>query len=129
MSMRKRILYVEDDLETQCILPLILKDINYKITMAEDGSEGLQKIQESAEHYDLIITGIMMPGMCGDEMVSIIRATDTETPILIISGGHYEKGCELLKEGLVSACFAKPFKLDEVKNMVKLLLSDDWGTC
>jgi DNA-binding NtrC family response regulator len=126
--MRKKILVVDDDLGPRESLRLIFKPI-YDVSTAEDGSEGLQKIQESAQPYDLIITGIAMPGMCGDEMVSIIRATDTATPILVISGGRYEKGCELLKEGLVSACFAKPFKLDDVKNMVKLLLSDDLGTC
>ncbi len=126
--MRKRILYVEDDLGPRESVSMILKGDNYEINMAEDGSEGLKKIQESAQPYDLIITGIMMPGMNGDEMVSIIRKADTTTPILVISG-NYDRGSELLKEGLVSACFEKPYKLDEVKNMVTLLLSDARGTC
>ncbi len=122
--MRKKILVVEDDLGPRESLRLILKPI-YDVSTAEDGSEGLQKILESAQPYDLIITGIKMHGMCGDEMISIIRETDTETPILVITGGCYERGCELVKEGLVSACLEKPYSLSEIESMVKQLLGDD----
>ncbi len=127
MKKRKRILYVEDDLGPRESVSMILKDGNYEINMAVDGSEGLQKIRESAQPYDLIITGIMMPGMNGDEMVTIIRETDKDTPIIVISG-NYERGSTLFKEGLVSACFAKPYNLHDVKSMVTLLLSDSRGT-
>ena len=124
MRKRKSILYVEDDFGSRSALPLILKDGEYEIHTAEDGIEGLRKLQESAQPYDLIITGIAMPGMDGDEMVSIIRETNMDTPILVISGGRYERGCELIKQGLVSACLPKPFGLDEVVNIVKLLLNN-----
>jgi two-component system response regulator PilR (NtrC family) len=126
--MRKKILVVEDDLGPRESFRMILKPF-YNVSTAEDGSEGLQKIKEAAQPYDLIITGIKMHGMNGDEMVSLFRETDTETPILVITGGCYERGCQLVKEGLVSACFDKPYNLDEVKSMVELLLTDTRGTC
>ena len=127
--MGKNILYVDDDENTRCLGKDILTEGGYSVITAEDGSDGLDKLQVTKEPYDLIITGIAMPGMQGDEMISIIRKTDTDIPILVISGGRYKRGCELVKEGMVSACFPKPFEYIDVFNMVKLLLSDDLGGC
>ena len=128
-AMGKNILYVDDDENTRCLVKDILTEGGYGISTAEDGSDGLDKLQVTKVPYDLIITGIAMPGMQGDEMISIIRKTDTDIPILVISGGRYERGCELVKEGMVSACFPKPFECIDVLNMVKLLISDDLGSC
>ena len=128
-AMGKNILYVDDDENTRCLVKDILTEGGYGISTAKEGIDGLDKIQKTKEPYDLIITGIAMPGMQGDEMISIIRKTDTDIPILVISGGRYKRGCELVKEGMVSACFPKPFEYIDVLNMVKLLLSDDLGSC
>jgi len=123
--MEKKILVVDDDLGPRELLRMILTSNGYYVSTAEDGSGGLDEIQKAKVPYDLIITGIAMPGMQGDEMISIIRETDKDIPILVVSGGRYERGCELVKEGMVSACFPKPFNSDELLNKVEQLLSSE----
>ena len=127
--MEKNILYVDDDENTRCLVKDVLTEGGYSVSTAEDGSDGLDKIQKTRKPYDLIITGIFMGDMNGDEMISIIRKNNIDTPILVISGGGYDRGCELVKESLVSACLPKPFNTNDLLNMVKILISDTLGAC
>ncbi len=127
--MEKKVLVVEDDEDTGDLLKTIVEIEGYHVTTAEDGRDALERLQESTTPFDLIITGIAMPGMSGDEMIHIIRKTDKDIPILVISGGRYERGCELVKEGLVIDCMPKPFKVRSLANMINLLISDNMGTC
>lgn len=121
-------MYVEDDLGPRLSVHMVLRKTEYEFETAENGGDGLKKIQETTVPYDLIITGIAMPVMCGDEMISIIRRKGLTMPILVITG-QYERGCKLVREKLVSACIPKPYNLNEIMNTVELLLSESLGTC
>ena len=123
---RKRILYVEDDRRTRELLHYLLTEEGYDLEMGEEGSEGLEKIEETRVPFDLIITGIAMPGMSGDDMVYFIRKWNKTVPILVISGGRYSRGCELVEAGLAQNCLPKPFKLDDLIVEVNLLLTGSW---
>ena len=126
--MKKRILCVDDDVGPRESLRMILTSNGYYVSTAEDASGALQKLQEAVTPYDLIITGIIMPGMRGDEMISKICRDNMDIPIIVVSGNH-KKGCELVKEGLVSAFFPKPYTVTDLLNTVKILISDTLGTC
>lgn len=65
------ILVVEDNEELLQILTSLLAPL-YKIIIAMNGKEGLQKAME--EHPDLILSDIMMPQMSGIEMCSKIKS-------------------------------------------------------
>ena len=129
MVMGRKILYVEDDELARNILVDTLTDAGCSVSTAVEGSEGLVKIQEQEKPFDLIITGIFTTVLSGTDMIEIIRQTDSHTPILVVSGSGYEIGCELVKKGLASSCLSKPYKYNDLVNMVNLFLSDDVGTC
>ena len=107
---------------------MLLRRTGYVFEMAENGEDGLKKIEETTVPYDLIITGIVMPVMCGDEMVSIICRKGLTMPILVITW-QYERCYKLIRQCLVSACIPKPYNLNDILNNVKLLPSDSLGTC
>ncbi|MDD3214199.1 MAG: response regulator, partial [Eubacteriales bacterium] len=51
---------------------------------AADGMEAVEKLAHG--RFDAVITDIRMPGMDGLELARYIRRTDTEMPILVLSG-------------------------------------------
>lgn len=78
-----KILYVEDDAQTQKAMGEILTTLFEHVYIASDGEEGLKLFQE--QQFDLIISDINMPKMNGIEMVAAIRSVNSEIPIMIIS--------------------------------------------
>ncbi len=63
---RKKILLIEDDQDMQDLYGDYLSDI-YNITIAHNGQEGLEKMEN--EQYDLVLLDIMMPKMDGVEFL------------------------------------------------------------
>ncbi|MDD2791150.1 MAG: diguanylate cyclase [Sulfurimonas sp.] len=76
-----RVLYVEDDKNTQEEIAFFLESFVSKLYLASDGEEGYQAYLDYMP--DLIITDIQMPKMNGIEMVKKIRETDMQIPIII----------------------------------------------
>lgn len=68
---KKAILVAEDDLVTRLRIVSILEKNNYDVTVAEDGLEALQRLDEAIP--DLIISDVQMPKMSGFEFVKELR--------------------------------------------------------
>ncbi len=79
-----KLLYVEDDHQTQLATLAILNQLFDHIFVANQGLEGFSLYQENSP--DIILTDINMPGMNGLEMIANIRKTDQEIPIIVLSG-------------------------------------------
>ncbi|WP_178984918.1 PAS domain S-box protein [Winogradskyella helgolandensis] len=65
---KKTILIVDDTFENRYLLKIILEEAGYKVIEANDGSQGLDKLQHSYDNglsVDLIISDILMPVMDG----------------------------------------------------------------
>ena len=72
MSDRKPlILVVEDDPSVQNLLRVLLEAEGYEVIHAEDGLEGLVKIE--LQHPSLVILDLMMPNVTGDRVIDEIR--------------------------------------------------------
>ena len=82
---KKKILVVDDDLQTVKLVGLVLDRRGYEIIAARNGEQALDK--SHAELPDLIILDVMMPDMNGYEVARQLRA-DPETadlPILMFT--------------------------------------------
>lgn len=83
--MAKKILLIEDEQLMIELLERKLSQEDYKISVARDGVEGLEKMRE--EKPDLILLDIIMPKMGGFEVMEEI-SKDVELkkiPIVVIS--------------------------------------------
>lgn len=78
-----RILVVDDDKHTQRLLKAILTAENYTVLTADNGEAALEVMDN--EHIDLVVLDIMMPKMDGYEFTKVIRASDNNLPILMVS--------------------------------------------
>lgn len=118
----KRVLLVEDDLDTQAVYSAILVHHGYEVLTAENGQEAVRLARE--ERPDLVLLDIDLPILNGWEAAKILkddRGTE-EIPIVAISGGTtaecYERATSLGFE----AYHAKPFSPTEVLTEVRRLL-------
>lgn len=68
------ILVAEDDPASRMMLARILEKSGAKVTVASDGSEGLQLFKQ--HHFPIVITDINMPIMSGIELVHEIKKID-----------------------------------------------------
>ena len=78
-----QILVVDDDRNTRLLLRAVLQAENYTVFTAENGEDALRVMDR--EHIDLVVLDVMMPKMDGYEFTRILRQTDNNLPILMVS--------------------------------------------
>jgi DNA-binding NtrC family response regulator len=92
------ILVVDDESAIRENLELLLSDANYKVTLAETGTEGLRKIE--SEFFDLVLLDVMMPDKNGLEVLKEIHQSSPETAIIMITAfGTIENAVNAIKAG------------------------------
>ena len=77
------ILVVDDDKNTRMFLSAVLESAGYTVYTACDGEDALRVMD--MEHIDLVVLDIMMPKMDGYEFTRILRESDNNLPILMVS--------------------------------------------
>lgn len=78
-----QILVVDDDKNTRMLLKAVLRAENYTVFTAENGEAALEVMDK--EHIDLVVLDIMMPQMDGYEFTEVLRESDNNLPILMVS--------------------------------------------
>jgi DNA-binding NtrC family response regulator len=96
--MSATILIVEDDAVFRELLRTILDSAGYTVATADDGGEGLRRIQR--ERFDLVLCDLKMPVRSG---LDLFRATRSEAAaplfIFITAFGRVEEAVAAIKEG------------------------------
>ena len=80
--MSKKILIVDDELESVKLIGLMLQRRGYEIAAARSGAQALTKAQ--TENPDLVILDVMMPDMDGYEVCRELRANPKTSSLPII---------------------------------------------
>ncbi|HEX5706773.1 MAG TPA: response regulator [Pyrinomonadaceae bacterium] len=119
--MAARILVVDDEPDIHSVIDKALRGEGHDVLHARDAFEGLDML--AREGADVALLDIMMPGMDGLEMLSLLRQKDRElrvvmmtamsTPTAVISAMR-EQACDFL---------AKPFEVDALVSAVRSALS------
>jgi DNA-binding response OmpR family regulator len=120
VSMKLKILLVEDDLNLGLVIADHLKLQNYEVVSAEDGAEGLVKFNEG--RFNLCILDVMLPVLDGFSLAQDIRRINAEIPILFLTAKSMTedkiKGFEAGGDDYLT----KPFSIQEFELRVKALL-------
>ncbi|MHB8588523.1 MAG: response regulator [Candidatus Dormibacteraceae bacterium] len=82
----KRILVVDDDPSVRLMFKLIFESDGYQVSEARNGVAALILIKDSMPH--LVVTGMAMPEMNGQELIARLRSDDRtlHLPILAVTG-------------------------------------------
>jgi DNA-binding response OmpR family regulator len=118
-----KLLIIDDDSSVRKFIATTLKKENYTVIEAENGAEGLEKLQEEKD-VSIVITDLLMPEKEGIETIMEIRQINPSLKILAISGGG-KAGPEnflLLADAVgANATLKKPFSGQELMMCLRLL--------
>ena len=114
-----RILIAEDEVATAKALKLLLEKAKYSVDIVHSGTDAWDYISEGS--YEVIVLDIMMPGMSGLEVLSLIRKNHIKTPVLMLTAkAEIEDRVAGLDAG-ADDYLAKPFATSELIARVKAL--------
>lgn len=120
--MPTRIMVVDDENSMCEFMRIMLSKEGYDVrsdTSASHALETLDKIQQSKDKIDLVISDLMMPEMSGIDLLTKAKSIDPELDFIVMTAfASVETAIEALKKGAFDYV-SKPFKIDEVKIAVK----------
>ena len=120
VEMRARILVVDDELSMREFLAILLDGEGYLVDQAESAEDALRCMDQ--QRYEMVISDVSMPGLGGIELLSRIKAQSPETAVLMITAfTTAEQAVEAMKLGAYDY-IGKPFKVEEVKVLVRKAL-------
>ena len=81
-----KVLLVEDSIPIRTQVRRILEGAGYQVTTAEDGLDGLSKLQEEAP-FDAVVSDVEMPNLNGLELTTRIRQESQyqDLPIILVT--------------------------------------------
>ncbi len=114
-----RLLLAEDEQDLSKALCAILKHNNYSVDAVYDGQDALD--YGLSENYDGIILDIMMPKKNGIEILTELRKSGVDTPVLILTAkGEVDDKILGLDSG-ADDYLTKPFAMGELLARIRAL--------
>ncbi|MFV0360182.1 response regulator transcription factor [Tropicimonas sp.] len=120
-----RILIVEDEDNIALALTHVLRREGWEVSRVANGDAALPAIR--AEHPDLVLLDVMLPGQSGYEICQAMRLDETLSDVRILMmtarGNAMErrKGLALGADGFI----AKPFDLSTLMAQVRAMLAGE----
>jgi len=115
-----RILVVEDELKVANALKEGLEDERYEVVLAHTGEDAFFRI--NTEKFDVILLDLMLPGRDGLQILTTIRKSGVETPVLLLTARDTLEdrvtGLDLGADDYLS----KPFAFAELLARIRAML-------
>src|SRR5436305_2432849 len=115
-----RVLTVDDSRAIRMIVSKVIAEIGFDIDEAEDGEQGLAKLEEV--QYDLVILDVTMPVLDGPGMLTRMRGAGNKTPVLMLTSESKRSIVSELMKLKIEDYILKPFKNDELKAKIARIL-------
>nr|WP_320009406.1 response regulator [uncultured Desulfobulbus sp.] len=126
MGNGETILVVDDEPAIVRLCQKILEKAGYRVTTATDPQQALQQIVASPEKFDLLLTDMTMPHMCGNTLTKEALKCMPQLPVVVMSGNTSKvKGVEG-SEGKVSF-IPKPLDRRQLLTMIDQSLAPKKG--
>ena len=115
-----RVLVIEDDTDVARYIVKALKEAGHIHVHADNGTDGL--FLATTEEFDVMIVDRMLPGPDGLTIIRTLRASDTNTPALILSAlGDVDDRVKGLRAG-ADDYLTKPFSPAELLARLEALV-------
>ncbi len=115
------VLVVEDNAEVGHFAVDSLRDLGYRPVLATTADRALALLADQPDHYDVVFSDVVMPGMSGLELAIEVRRLYRSLPVLLTSGYSHilatngAQGFELLH---------KPYSIEELSRRLQAILEE-----
>jgi len=115
--LKDKILVADDEQSMREFLEIMFKKEGYQVSLASNGEEVLKLAEKDI--FDLVLLDIRMPRLDGISALKKIKALSPETIVIMITAyASADTAIKAMKEGAYDY-ITKPFKLDEIKLVIK----------
>jgi DNA-binding response OmpR family regulator len=124
--MAHRLLLADDSVTIQKVIELIFADEPIDVVAVSDGEQAIARLE--AEHFDIVLADIGMPGRDGFEVASFVKARAVgRVPVILLTGAFERVENARVTEVGASAVLAKPFDPQVLVARVRELLRGATG--
>lgn len=131
----RRVLVVDDDVDTCQNLSDILTDFGYEVMTANNGPDALDLVRKNA--FDVALLDLKMPGMDGLELYREIKKLSSGTVGMIVTAYATGDSAEQARHAGVWQVLSKPVDLGRLMPLVEeaaqqpllLIVDDDHDLC
>jgi DNA-binding NtrC family response regulator len=116
-----KILLCDDEDSLLRSLTRILRSAGHEV-VALDGATGFARLQKRAEHFDLIVTDIRMPGVDGFGILAAARTHAPGTPVIAMSGSAEIPDAVKAMHAGARDFLIKPFEVRTLEEAVSAVL-------
>ncbi|MBT4857163.1 response regulator [Candidatus Uhrbacteria bacterium] len=110
----RHVLVVDDDDAVRRMLVEFLCSQGYRVTEAPDGEQALAILLEQPGQFNVVLSDIRMPVLCGARLLTQVRETHSLTiPFIFLSGGCSDDQRDAIQEHQATM-LEKPCKLRDI---------------
>lgn len=121
-----RILVVDDEVIVGNRLKQIFEKMGYEVEVRTNGASALEVLGQKS--FDIVITDLKMEGVDGMAVLGRVRELNPATKVIIITGyAQLETAEQAFQEGVFDF-IAKPFRLDELKQVILRAVEEQRST-
>jgi two-component system, NtrC family, nitrogen regulation response regulator NtrX len=124
---KAHLLLIDDDPNTLASLSRAFRLAGHEATVCDNANRAVQILQ--SQHFDLILSDVVMPGKTGMELLEELKKSGLQTPVVLISGqANIEMAVKATRLGALDF-LEKPLTTDKllltVENALKLSRLED----
>lgn len=115
--MKGKLLIVDDQFGIRILLSEVFQKAGYETYQAANGIQALEIVKE--QNPDLVLLDMKIPGMDGLEILKRMKTINKDIRVIIMTAyGELDMIQEAKELGAITH-FAKPFDIDEIRDVVK----------
>jgi len=111
---QEHILFVDDEIFQTQMADELLHRLGYLSTTCNDSTKALDLFMDKNNHFDLVITDMIMPGMSGKILAKKILEAKPDMPIILCSGYSDEIDPETIHKTGISQYLMKPVGMENL---------------
>lgn len=104
-----KVMVVDDEPAMADVATQMLTRLGYEVVAMHSGFAALQKLRQSHQDFDLVITDQTMPNITGDQILQEVKSLREDLPVIICSGYSKTMTKEKALDMGASRMVAKPF--------------------
>ncbi len=119
--MGEQILIIDDEAHAVENLAHVCRKEGYEVTTTTQGQEALDLLKQ--QHFDLVLSDLRIDQIDGIEILRQAKQKNPDIEVILITGfASFETAVSAMKAGAFHY-IAKPFRLDEVRELIRKALS------
>ena len=127
-SGRRGVLVVDDEHLVRIMVQLCLERHGYDVWVARNGLEAIDLHRQHGEVIDVVLLDVCISGLDPLQTMRILRERNPKVLVCFMSSSN-NGGCDELLQCNSAYFIAKPFRLDDLANTLRVLSQDGPELC